>query len=117
MIEEKDCLENIDEIAAIPGVDVLLVGSNDLAIELDVLGDWDNPIFYQALEKVAAAAKKNAKIFGIAGLYHRPDILSRVIHELGARYVLGNLDIGLLSSAAAQNAELLRKLGDEEQFQ
>ncbi|KAI9733629.1 MAG: hypothetical protein M1834_003231 [Cirrosporium novae-zelandiae] len=110
MVETEECLRNIDEIASEPGVDVLLVGSNDLAIELDTLGNWDDPRFIEALETVGCAAKKHGKIFGIAGLYHRPDILSRVVNEMGARYVLGGLDIGMITSAACQNLKLLRSI-------
>lgn len=45
MIETKDAVENVDEIAAVEGVDVLLVGSNDLSIELGVPGGFQTPAF------------------------------------------------------------------------
>jgi 2-keto-3-deoxy-L-rhamnonate aldolase RhmA len=110
MIETSGALEAVDDIAALPGCDVLLVGSNDLAMEIGTLGDWDAPAFVAALEKVGAAARKRGKVFGIAGLYHRPDILERVINEFGARWVLGAQDVGLLLKGGRENCDLLRSM-------
>ena len=109
MVETRDALENVDAIAALPGCDVLLVGANDLAIEIGTLPDWDSPVFLAALEKVGQAAKKHGKIFGIGGLYHRPDLMERIVNEFGARYVLGGLDLPLLIGAAKGNCETIRK--------
>ncbi|KIW55004.1 hypothetical protein PV05_07322 [Exophiala xenobiotica] len=111
LVETRECLENIDAVAAVDGVDVLLVGANDLSLELGVLGEWEHPTFQMALEKVAAAANRAHKVFGICGLYTRPDIYKRIAREMGARYVLGNFDIGLLAVAMNKNVELLREVG------
>lgn len=110
MIETADALEAVDAIAALPGCDVLLVGSNDLAQEIGTLGDWDAPGFLAALEKVGVAAKKHGKVMGIAGLYHRPDILEKVINDFGARWVLGAQDVGLLTQSTRANCDLLKSL-------
>jgi 2-keto-3-deoxy-L-rhamnonate aldolase RhmA len=107
MIETKKGLECVDEIAALPGLGVLLVGSNDLASEIGTLGQWEHPDFIAALEKVGRAARKNNVVFGIAGLYHKPEIIERVVNEFGARWVVGANDVGLLSGAAAANVKLL----------
>ncbi|KAH6989080.1 HpcH/HpaI aldolase [Ilyonectria sp. MPI-CAGE-AT-0026] len=110
MIETADALAVVDDIAALPGSDVLLVGSNDLASEIGTLPDWDHPKFIDALRSVGAAAKKHGKIMGIAGLYHRPDILSKVIHEFGAKWIVGAQDVGLLLNSGASNSKLLKSL-------
>lgn len=110
MIETADALAAVDDIAALPGCDVLLVGSNDLAQEIGTLGDWDAPLFLAALEKVGAVARKHGKLMGIAGLYHRPDILRRVVNEFGARWIVGAQDVGLLLQGGTANSELLRSL-------
>lgn len=96
MIDTADALEVVDDIAALPGCDVLLVGSNDLASEIGTLGDWNHPKFIEALRNVGAAAKKRSKVMAIAGLYHRPDILSKLIHEPGAKWIVGRQDVGFL---------------------
>ncbi|KAF2103410.1 2,4-dihydroxyhept-2-ene-1,7-dioic acid aldolase-like protein [Rhizodiscina lignyota] len=109
MIETKDALENVDAIAALPGCDVLLVGANDLSIEIGTLPDFDHPRFIAALEKVSAACKKHGKIFGIGGLYHRPDLMERLINEMGCRWILGGLDLSLMLNGAKANCETLSK--------
>ena len=110
MIETVDALQAVDKIAALPGCDVLLVGSQDLATEIGTMPDWDHPVFWDALQKVANAVKKRGKLMGIAGLYHRPDILGRVINELGAKWIVGAHDVGLLSAGGRTNSDLLRSL-------
>lgn len=110
MIETAEGLENVEEIAAVEGVDVLLLGANDLSLEMGILGEWEHTAFKTALERMAAAAHKAGKILGISGLYTRPDITRHAVRDLGARYILGHIDIGLLSMAMNTNMELLRDM-------
>ncbi|QKX61854.1 uncharacterized protein TRUGW13939_09010 [Talaromyces rugulosus] len=91
MVETVECLENIDAIAAVDGVDVLLLGANDLSLELGILGEWEHAKLQNALETIAAAAQ-------------------RAVRNLGARYILGHLDIGLLAMAMNKNVEQLREM-------
>ncbi|KAH8895577.1 Pyruvate/Phosphoenolpyruvate kinase [Thozetella sp. PMI_491] len=111
MVETKQCLESIDAIAAVEGVDVLLLGCNDLSLELGILSEWEHPEFQKALRTVATAASKAGKIFGIAGMYTRPDIAKFAVSELGARFVLGHFDIGLLAMGMNKNMEQMRQMG------
>ncbi|KAH6698402.1 Pyruvate/Phosphoenolpyruvate kinase [Leptodontidium sp. MPI-SDFR-AT-0119] len=110
MIETAEAIANVDAIAAVPGVDVLLIGSNDLSLELGIQGQWDDPLFRKTLEKVANACKNSGTLLGLAGLYNRPDICADAIKRLGAIYILGNLDIGLVIAAAKANVEVLKTL-------
>ncbi|KAF2165443.1 hypothetical protein M409DRAFT_24292 [Zasmidium cellare ATCC 36951] len=110
MIETPQALDNIDAIAAVEGVDILLLGANDLSLEVGIPGDWDHAEFRNALTKIAAACQDHAKCFGIAGIYTRPAVCQWAVQELGARFVLGHLDIGLLAMAMNRNAEMLRDL-------
>jgi 2-keto-3-deoxy-L-rhamnonate aldolase RhmA len=64
MIETKSSIEKIDEIAATPEVDVLLISSNDLAIELGVAGEFESKEYRSAVTKVSEAASRNRKVFG-----------------------------------------------------
>src|SRR5579871_5063497 len=69
MIETNQALENLDAIASVPGVDVLLVGPSDLSIELGVPLDYRCDLYQRALDKIAASAAKH----GIAaGMYFIP---------------------------------------------
>ncbi|KAH8174048.1 hpcH/HpaI aldolase/citrate lyase family protein [Sarocladium implicatum] len=110
MIETSEAVRNAPSIAAVLGVDVLLLGANDLSLELGILGEWEHPRFQDALKTVAEACRANGKIFGISGIYTKPNVVRAAVRELGARYVLGHSDMGLLSMAMNKNADMLREL-------
>ena len=65
MIETEECLDNIDSILAVPGIDVLLIGPSDLSINLDVPLDYQNPKYTSALETIASACKSADVVPGV----------------------------------------------------
>jgi len=69
MIETNEALENLDAIASVPGVDVLLIGPSDFSIELGVPLDYQCDLYQRALDKVAAAAAKHGVV---AAMYFIP---------------------------------------------
>jgi 2-dehydro-3-deoxyglucarate aldolase/4-hydroxy-2-oxoheptanedioate aldolase len=64
-IESTTALENLDAIAATPGVDVLWVGHFDLTQSMGIVGQFDHPDFVKALRDVAEAAKRHGKGAGL----------------------------------------------------
>lgn len=64
-IESRLGVTNADAIAATAGIDVLLIGPNDLSISLGIPGELTNPVELEAIAEVAAACKKHGKSFGI----------------------------------------------------
>ena len=70
-VETASCIENIDEIAAVPGVDILFLGQNDLCMSMGLYEKYEFPHMYtspelgDATNKLIAAAKKNNVILGI----------------------------------------------------
>lgn len=69
MIETNQSLANLDAIAAVPGVDVLLIGPSDLSIELGVPLDYACDTYQRALDKIANTAAKHGVA---AGMYFIP---------------------------------------------
>lgn len=63
-IEEASAVENIDAIAATPGIDVLFVGVSDLSFSYGLRGKQDDPLMRRALEAVVRAAKREGKAVG-----------------------------------------------------
>lgn len=63
-IETRAGLEAVDEIAAVPGVDVLWVGQYDLTTSLGIPGQFDDPQYHEAIERVAGAAERHGKTAG-----------------------------------------------------
>ncbi|KUJ22227.1 Phosphoenolpyruvate/pyruvate domain-containing protein, partial [Mollisia scopiformis] len=102
MIETKDGIEKVDEIAAVEGVDMILIGSNDLAIELGVPGGFHTPIFRSALESVSEACRRHGKTMGLAGIYDNYEIQDWAINTLQVRYLLCQGDSGIIASGAAR---------------
>ncbi len=70
-VETADCIKNIDEIAAVPGVDLLFLGQNDLCMSMGLYEKYKFPDMYtspellEATNKLIAAAKKNNVILGL----------------------------------------------------
>ena len=60
MIEDMAAVERIDEIASVPGVDLLAVGPSDLSRSLGVSGTPDHPRLVAAIDRVREAVKKGA---------------------------------------------------------
>jgi len=93
-IETAQAIEDIDAIAAVPGIDALLIGPNDLAISMGCPGDLLGDTLDKAIGKVAEAAKKHYKIFGM----HAPDALQERWLSRGLNLVMSNLDINILAA-------------------
>lgn len=63
-IETVAGLRNVDEIAAVEGIGVLWVGQFDLSNSLGIPGQFEHPLFQDALDKVLAACRKHGKVPG-----------------------------------------------------
>lgn len=63
-IETADGLEHVDEIATVPGIDVLWVGQFDLTASLGIAGEFQNQRYLTALDRVAEAARRHGKAAG-----------------------------------------------------
>jgi len=70
-VETASCIENIDAIAAVPGVDILFLGQNDLCMSMGLYEKYEFPHMYTspelqaATDKLKAAATRNNVILGL----------------------------------------------------
>ncbi|KAK2776498.1 aldolase [Colletotrichum kahawae] len=110
MIETKESIDNIEEIASVDGADVLLVGSNDLAIELGVPGQFRSQAFREAMETISRACKKHGKIMGLAGIYDDHELHDWAINQLGVRFLLGGQDSAILARGAKETMTAISKV-------
>lgn len=104
MIETLEALEIVDEIAAVDGVDSLLIGTNDLTAEMGIPGDYDNPQLTEAYERTIAACKKANVWLGIGGLHSRLDLVEKFC-AMGANWVMAATDAPLMVAAATDKAK------------
>jgi 2-keto-3-deoxy-L-rhamnonate aldolase RhmA len=109
MIESRNAANNVEEIAAVEGVDVILVGTADLTADLGYFGQYDHPEVQDIYRRTIAAARANGKHAGIGGLGFRPDLMSNYIAE-GARWVSMGTDQHFIIWAARERAKMIREL-------
>ena len=95
-IESERGLASVDEIAAVDGVDVLWLGHFDLSNFLGIPGQFDSPVFNDAVDKVIASAKAHNKALGFM-----TSDASWVTwaHEKGFNMLAGGLDHKLMGAA------------------
>jgi 4-hydroxy-2-oxoheptanedioate aldolase len=105
MIETPTGVANADRIAAVPGVDVLLIGTNDLAMEMGIPGNFTDPGIVSAYETVIAACRRHGKWPGMGGVYTE-ELMARYI-GLGMRFILSGNDLSMMMASATQRAKFL----------
>ena len=72
--ESAEAVENAEEIAAVEGVDMVLIGINDLLADLGLAGQFDHPKVREAYARAIAACRKYGKHVGVGGLPTGTDI-------------------------------------------
>ena len=107
--ESADCLPCADEIVAVEGVDIVLVGLNDMLGDMGLAGQYDNPKVREIYQTVIAACRRHGKHCGVGGLASRPDLMAEYV-RLGARYVSTGTDLAFLLSAAAARAKQIKDI-------
>ena len=108
MLESPRAIENADAIAAVEGVDVLLIGSNDLCAEMGIHGQFGHERVADAYAAVIAACANHSKYAGMAGI--RDDELAAKYIGMGARFVQAAVDVALLMEAGKRRTGYLRGL-------
>lgn len=111
MVETKDGLANVDEIAQVPGVDAIYIGPGDLALALgmgwssDVRSASENEAHAAAVEHVRRTCEKRGITPGID--VSEATLSARYI-EQGFRMVTVSADIGLIIIRGTADLEIVR---------
>jgi len=100
MIETGKGLENVEAIAAVPGVDVLWLGHFDLTNFLGIPGDFSHSKYKDAVKRITAAADRHGKA---AGYMAADEALGREYLGHGFRMIATGTDQGMLQAAIARN--------------
>ncbi len=108
MIETPEAVQDADAIAAVEGVDMILLGPSDLTAEMGIHGQYENERFHHAVESVAAACRSHGVALGVAGIKSL-DLLNRFV-GLGLRFISAGTDVGMMTEAATTRAQALRGL-------
>jgi 2-keto-3-deoxy-L-rhamnonate aldolase RhmA len=103
MIESANSIPNVDAIAAVDGVDMLIIGCIDLSTDMGIPGMVDASEFRTALEAVGVACRRHNKVFGLAGNYDDQKFQDWAINTLGVRLILCQVDSNLISIGAIES--------------
>jgi len=106
MIETPEAVANADAIAAVPGIDILLIGANDLSMELGIPGDTKHPKIQAAADAVVAACRKHGKWPGMGGAY--TEELLKIYTANGMKFMLAGNDLPMLVAAARDHQKKVR---------
>jgi 2-keto-3-deoxy-L-rhamnonate aldolase RhmA len=103
-METRSCVDAIYDITAIPGVDAIMVGPFDLSVSLGIPGDFENPIFWDAFDRMVDACNKN----GVApGVHMASTKMLKRAQEHGARFLVYGSDVSMmLAGWKAARAEI-----------
>lgn len=106
MIESTEGLANIDEIAAVDGVDVIHLGCNDLLMKMGLPGRFDAPELAEVVERLLAVCKKHGKFAGLGG--DRDVGRMQAFVRAGGKFVTTDSDLGFLRTEASRKTSALR---------
>ncbi len=108
MIEDKSAVEDVDEIAATEGIDVLFVGPGDLSQDYGIPGQIHHELINKAMEDTAEACNKHGKWWGTPAFDENQ--LVQLVNK-GAKFIEYGSDQSVLMEGFLSIKKTLRKLG------
>ncbi|MCJ0763853.1 HpcH/HpaI aldolase family protein [Variovorax terrae] len=106
MLESPEAIAQAHAIAAVPGVDVLMIGCNDLSMELGIAGQIDHAQMRAARQAVLAACRAHGKAAGLGGIADAA--LLRACLAEGFGFILASNDTDLILDAGLARVAALR---------
>jgi 2-keto-3-deoxy-L-rhamnonate aldolase RhmA len=110
--ESEEAIAKADEIVAVDGVDMVLIGSNDLLADWGLPGQYEHVRLREAYATTIAACRRHGKYAGVGGLASRPQLAAEFV-AMGARYVSTGTDLGFLLAACTAKANEVRGMAVE----
>jgi 4-hydroxy-2-oxoheptanedioate aldolase len=107
-IEGRSAVEAIDDILTVEGVDVIFLGPYDLSQSVGVPGQVEHP---QVMEMMRTVAEKTRAAGKIVGSFARDVSYARKLMELGTRYLVYGVDVGVYLEAWRERVAALRGSG------
>jgi len=107
--ESADAVEKAEEIAAVEGVDMVLIGVNDMLNSMGLPGQYEHARVRDAYARTIAACRKHGKHVGVGGLSTRPKLAAEFV-AMGARLVSTGTDAQFLLAAATEKAKQVNEI-------
>jgi 2-keto-3-deoxy-L-rhamnonate aldolase RhmA len=108
MIESPEAVENADAIAAVDGIDVLLMGTSDLTAEMGISGQIGHSRVIEAYQAIIDAARRHGKFSGMGGVYDQEN--ARRYIAMGAQFILSGADHSYVMAGAKARTDFLKTI-------
>ena len=106
-IEGIEGINNLDEILAVKGIDVIFLGPYDLSQSCGVPGQTGHPA---VVDKMQYAVRKASEAGVTVGTFVESPEMARFWHQAGVRYIAYSVDVGIYFNACRQIVEKVRKM-------
>jgi 4-hydroxy-2-oxoheptanedioate aldolase len=107
-LEDQSAVDHAEEIAAVPGVDVLFFGPSDFTILSGIPGQFDNPKVEAAIQKISAAAAKHGKAWGMPSWSVE---MTQKLMGQGARFLAHGCDLVMVKLGMEETQRKFGPLG------
>lgn len=105
MLETWEAIQLADDVAALEGVDVIHIGTNDLTAAMGIPGQYGHEKVIEAYKIVTDACKKHGKFAGMGGIYDQENATRYI--EMGCRFINSGGDLGFMTAGANKRAAFL----------
>lgn len=107
-LEDQSAVDQADEIAAVPGVDVLFFGPSDYSVLSGIPGQFDHPKVQSAMQSIANAAEKHGKHWGMPTWNVE---FTRKLLGMGARFLAHGCDLVMVKAGMEETQRQFAPLG------
>ena len=109
MIETRKAIDNLNEILDVPGIDAVMIGPDDLSQDLGIPGDLQNPLLFEAYERIFAVCREKGIPYGLSA--QSPEQAGTWL-EKGAMWIPYQNDAAMvLNTARAAVPQLMARAG------
>jgi 2-keto-3-deoxy-L-rhamnonate aldolase RhmA len=98
-VETASALEQLPQIAAVPGIDSIFIGPSDLSASMGLLGDIGNPAVQEKLKHGAQLCRQLGKPCGIIGT--TPDLVAQFA-DYGYTWIAIGSDMSFMMGRAQE---------------
>jgi 4-hydroxy-2-oxoheptanedioate aldolase len=109
-IETPQAVENVEEIAAVEGVDILFLGPGDLALRYGCKPSPSDPKLLEAIKLVSAAAQKHGKVWGMPVMTEKD---MRIILDNGCRFMIHGSEFRMINNGLSAASAVMDKIFSE----
>lgn len=95
-LEGGEAIRNIDEILAVPGVDIVFVGPYDLSASMGLIGQTSHPDVVAQMERIVRKAQERNIVLGVFA--DTPETMRQWL-DAGVRYVSYSVDVGIFAAS------------------